>query len=54
MTGYKRVRTEFWIQNSRLFPDFLPNQYYFFVQTQGYQITVNSRLADTPLSRTPR
>ena len=32
-----RVRTDFWIWNSRLFPDFFQNNNFFF-QTQGYQI----------------
>ena len=32
-----RVRTDFWIQNSRLFPTFFQNNKFFF-QTQGYQI----------------
>ena len=31
-----RVRTDFWIQNSRLFPDFFQTNNLFF-QTQGYQ-----------------
>ena len=32
-----RVRTDFWFQNSRLFPDSFQNNNFFF-QTQGYQI----------------
>ena len=32
-----RVRTDFWIRNSRLLPDFFQNNYVFF-QFQGYQI----------------
>ena len=32
-----RVRTDFWIQNSRLFPDLFPNNNFFF-QTSGSQI----------------
>ena len=32
-----RVRTDFWIQNSRLFPDLFPNDNFFF-QTSGSQI----------------
>ena len=31
-----RVRTDFWIQNSRLFKTFFQNNNFFF-QTQGYQ-----------------
>ena len=33
-----RVRTDFWTQNSRLFPDFFSKNNAFFFQTQGYQI----------------
>ena len=33
----ERARTDFWIQNSRLFPCFFLNNNFFF-QTQGYQI----------------
>ena len=32
-----RVRTDFWIQNSRVFKTFFQNNNFFF-QTQGYQI----------------
>ena len=31
------VRTDFWIQNSGIFPDFFQNNNFFF-RTQGYQI----------------
>lgn len=31
-----RVRIDFWIQNSRLFPK---QQFFFFFQTQGYQMS---------------
>ena len=33
-----RIRTDFWTQNSRLFPDFFSKNNAFFFQTQGYQI----------------
>ena len=32
-----RVRTDFWIQNSKLFSDFFPKQFFFF-RTRGYQM----------------
>ena len=45
---YYRIRTDFWIQNSRLFPDFFQNNNFFF-QTQGYQIGTLKKTEGTRL-----
>ena len=42
ITCIHRVRTNFWIQNSWLFPDYFQNNS-LFSQTQGYQIIIWSK-----------
>ena len=37
-----RARTDIWIQNSRLFPDFFQSNNFIF-QTHGYQIHVGEK-----------